>query len=313
MTTYILQRCVALIPILFGVSVLVFILMRLAPGDPVRTMLGMEVSQAEIDQVREAYGLNQPLPIQYLGWLSRAVRGDFGISIVTKQRVGEIMLEKLPATLELAIAALCVSLIIAIPSGIVMATHRNSAADWVGTFAALFGVSMPNFWLGITLILILAVWLRLLPPSGYVPIWVDPSRNLQLLIMPAITLGTAMAAVVARLTRSTMLEVLRDDYIRTARAKGLAERIVIYGHALRNAMLPIVTVVGLEIGRLLGGAVITETIFAWPGIGKLAVDAIFSRDFPIVQGVVVMSGVVFVLANLAVDISYAWLDPRIRY
>ena len=313
MGIYILRRLAVLVPTLFGVSLLVFTLMRLIPGDPVQTMLGMEVSGEAVEAVRAQYGLDQPLPIQYFRWLGRAVQGDLGMSIITKKRVSEIMLEKLPATLELAVASMAIALLIALPAGVVMATRRNSWADYAGTLIALFGVSMPNFWLGISLILILAVWLRWLPPSGFVPFPNDPIGNLRLLVMPAITLGAALAAVLARLTRASMLDVLKDDYVRTARSKGLDNRAVIYGHALRNALLPIVTVAGIQIGHLLGGAVITETIFAWPGLGKLAVDSITSRDFPVVQGVVLFSAAIFVVVNLIVDLLYLVLDPRIRY
>jgi peptide/nickel transport system permease protein len=313
MTTYILKRLLSMIPVMFLVSLVAFMIIRLTPGDPAVVMLGEEARPELVQALREELGLDQPLPIQYLTWLSHVVRGDLGRKWRTNQPVLEAIVERLPATVELTLLALLVSLTIAIPTGIISATRRGSRADLFVTTLALIGVSMPGFVLAFILILIFSLWLRWLPPIGYTPIQKDLLANLQGMIMPALTLGTAAAAVVARLTRSSLLEVLSQDYIRTAHAKGLRERMVIYKHALKNAMIPVVTIVGLQLGALLGGAVITETIFVLPGVGKLIVDSIFAREFMLVQGGVLFLAVVFMFANLLVDVLYAYLDPRIHY
>ena len=313
MTTYILKRLLAMIPVLLLVSIIVFMILHLTPGDPAVVLLGEEARPELLAAIRKELGLDQPLPVQYATWLGRVLRGDLGRSIRTNQPVLQAILERLPPTVELTILALLVSLSISIPTGIISATRRGSHADLITTTLALVGVSMPNFVLALLLILIFSSWLRWFPPIGFTPIAQDLGANLRGMVMPAITLGAAAAAVVTRLTRSSLLEVLNQEYIRTAHAKGLRERVVIYRHALKNAMIPVVTIVGLQMGGLLGGAVITETIFAFPGVGRLVVTSIFERDFPMVQGAVLFLATIFLFVNLLVDVLYGFLDPRIRY
>jgi len=313
MGRYVLQRLVAMIPVLFLVSLIVFFLIRLIPGDPAVAMLGEEATPQAIADLRHEFGLDQPIPVQYAIWLSRVLHGDLGNSTRSHQPVLEAIVERLPATIELTFFSLMISLSIAIPTGIISATRRGSRSDLISSTLALLGVSMPSFFLAMLLIFVFSLNLRLLPPIGFTPILNDPMANLRGMILPSITLGTGAAAIVARLTRSSLLEVLNLEYIRTARAKGLRERLVVYRHALKNALIPVVTIVGLQVGGLLGGAVITESLFVLPGVGKLAVDSIFSRDFPIVQGVVLFLSLIFLLTNLMVDVLYAFLDPRIHY
>ncbi len=313
MLPYLLRRLASMVPVLLVVSVVVFSLIHLTPGDPVAIMLREEADPATAAALRTALGLDRPLPIQYLTWLGRVARGELGRSIRTNQPVSQAILERLPVTLTLAAAATLLALLVALPAGIVSAVRRNSLADVAGTVAALSGVSLPNFWLAILLIFVFSVTLGWLPPLGWVSPLRDPWGGLRSLVLPAVTLGTAMAAVVMRMTRSSLLEVLQLDFVRTARAKGLREGGVLLRHALRNALIPVVTVVGLQAGALLGGAIITETVFALPGVGRLLVDAIFQRDFPLVQGVVLFLALNFLVINLAVDLAYAVLDPRIRY
>lgn len=312
MLIYILRRLISTIPILLGVTIIVFGLVHLIPGDPVQAMLGSEADPAAVAALREELGLNRPVHIQYLEWVSGAVQGDLGQSIRTRESVSGLIWQRLGPTVELAAAAVLLSIAIAIPAGIISAIRRGGVVDIGLNLMTLLGISLPNFWLGILLILFFSLRLDLLPPGGYVSFAESPLQNLQYLILPAVTLGVALMAVVSRMTRSSVISVLNDDYIRTARAKGLAERQVVVSHALKNAMIPVTTVLGLQMGTLLGGAVITETIFLWPGIGKFAVDAIFSRDFPIVQGIVLLAAVVFIGVNLVVDIAYTFLDPRVR-
>ncbi len=313
MGLYIIRRFVAMIPVLLLVSVIVFSLIHLTPGDPATSMLGEEATPQAVAALRAKLGLDQPIPIQYVKWLASVVRGDLGRSIRSNQPVSEAIAERLPVTIELAILAVTISLLIAIPAGIIAAMRRNSALDAGSTFVALLGVSLPNFFLAILLILLFGVKLHWLPPFGYQPLTQGLGGNLQRMILPAITLGTALAAIVTRMMRSSLLEVLDQDYIRTARAKGLGEARMVRAHALKNALMPVVTIVGLQIGGLLGGAIITESIFVLPGIGRLLVDAIFQRDFPLVQGVVLFVSLTFLFSNFAVDLAYAYLDPRIRY
>ena len=286
-------------------------MLHLTPGDPVQIMLGQDASPEAIAALRSELGLDQPLPIQYLRWASNALRGDLGRSIRTHEPVTEAIVSRLPVTIELSLIALAISLAIGLPAGVLAATHRNGSLDVASTGVALLGVSLPNFFLGILLILLLAQWLRWVPPSGYTPLIQDPLMNVKQMLMPAIALGAALSGIVARLMRSSLLEVLDADYMRTARSKGLVESSVIVRHGLRNALLPVVTVVGLQVGALLGGTILIETIFALPGIGRLAVDSIFARDFPIVQGVVLFLALVRVLSNLVADLLYGRLDPRI--
>ena len=305
-------RFISLIPILLGVSVLVFLLVRLIPGDPVVALLGMEATPEAIDALRARYALDQPWPVQYLAWLGRLVTGDFGRSIQSGREVFPLLMDALLPTLWLSLAATAVSLLIAIPTGVVAATRRDSVADYAASLLSLFGLSMPSFWIGVLLILLFSIHLPILPASGYVSPGEDFGRFLAHLVLPAITLGTALAAAIMRITRSTMLEVLQADYVRTARAKGMPRRTVIWTHAFSNAQIPIITLIGIQFGQVLGGVVITETIFSWPGIGKLTVDAIFARDYPVVQGAVLLTAALFVLINLVTDIIYTLVDPRLR-
>ena len=312
MLYYIIKRLIAMLPVLVLVSLIVFTITHLTPGDPALIMLGEEATPQALTALRHELGLDQPLPVQYLVWLSHVLRGDLGRSIRTNQPVSEAIMQRLPVTLELTILALIISMVVAIPAGIISATRRNSASDLISTTLALLGVSMPSFFLAILLIFVFSLKVRWLPPMGYTPFQKGVWENLRGMILPAITLGTAAMAIVARLTRSTLLEALQQDYVRTARAKGLREQAVIYSHALKNAMIPIMTILGLQIGFLLGGAVITETIFALPGVGRLVVASIFERDFPLVQGVVLFLALMHLVVNLIVDLLYAYLDPRIR-
>jgi peptide/nickel transport system permease protein len=309
MLTYVLRRLGLMVFIMLGVSVITFSMMHLVPGDPAEVIAmeryGEEITAETIEHVRRELGLDQPIYVQYSRWLSNVLHGDLGYSHRTDRPVLDEILTRLPATIQLALAGMLVSLIIAIPIGTISATRQYSAADNISMFGALLGVSMPNFWLGLLLIMFFSVHLGWLPVFG--------RGSIEHLILPAVTLGTGMAAITTRLIRSSILEVLGQDYIRTARAKGLKEKVVIYKHTLKNAMIPVVTIVGLQFASLLEGAVIVEVIFAWPGIGRLLVDSIFARDFMLIQGCILFIAAMFVLVNLLVDISYAYLDPKIRY
>jgi peptide/nickel transport system permease protein len=313
MGRYLLGRLASLVPILFGTSLVSFLLIRLVPGDPAMALLGMEADDAALAALRHKLALDQSLPLQYASWLGNILTGDFGRSIQGGRDVLPLLGSALVPTALLSVAALAISLVISIPAGIVAATRRNSAADYVASLLSLCGLSLPSFWLGILLILLFSITLPILPASGYVSPLVDPVGFLRHLILPALTLGAALAAATMRMTRAAMLEVLRADYIRTARAKGISPRRVIWRHALGNAQIPIVTLLGIQMGQLLGGVVITETVFSWPGIGKLTVDAIFARDYPVVQGAVLLTATLFVLINLATDLVYTVIDPRVRY
>ena len=298
------RRLLATVPLLLAVSVVVFSFVHALPGDPAVLFLGEEATPENLARFRAKLGFDRPLIVQYGEWLGRAVQGDLGRSIRTNQPVVQAIVERLPVTLRLIAFSMVISLCIAVPLGIVSAVKRNSGVDLASTFFALFGFSTPNFWLGLILIYVFALLLRWLPASGF-----DGVRSL---ILPSITLGTALAALVTRQLRSGMLEVLRQDYVRTAQAKGLADRMVIGKHALKNALISVVTVIGLQIGALLGNTIITESLFALPGVGRLMIDSVFSRDFFVVQGVILFLAVGYVVANLAVDILYSYLDPRIR-
>ena len=298
------RRLLATVPLLLAVSVVVFSFVHALPGDPAVLFLGEEATPENLARFRAKLGFDRPLIVQYGEWLGRALQGDLGRSIRTNQPVVQAILERLPVTLRLIAFSMVISLCIAVPLGIVSAVKRNSGVDLASTFFALFGFSTPNFWLGLILIYVFALLLRWLPASGF-----DGVRSL---ILPSITLGTALAALVTRQLRSGMLEVLRQDYVRTAQAKGLADRMVIGKHALKNALISVVTVIGLQIGALLGNTIITESLFALPGVGRLMIDSVFSRDFFVVQGVILFLAVGYVVANLAVDILYSYLDPRIR-
>ena len=313
MTQYILRRLLLMIPVAFLVTVIVFTLLRLSPGDPVLVFAGEERDPIALDALRHQYGLDQPLPVQYVVWLQNAVRGDLGRSLRTRQPVLEAITERLPKTIELGGAALVLSISVALLVGAAAALNRNSALDLFATGFTLAGVSLPNFYLGIILILVFALAIRVFPPGGYADFASEPFDNLKRLVLPAITLATASLAVNMRQVRSSLLDVLSQEYLRTARAKGLRERAVILGHAMKNSLIPVVTIFGLQVGALLDGAIITETIFFWPGVGRLAVDSITGRDYPVVQAIVLMSALSFMVSTLAVDILYAWLDPRISY
>lgn len=305
MWRYILRRLIMIIPVLIGISIFVFLLIHLTPGDPARLMLGESAPTAQLEALRESMGLNDPIYVQYFNWLKKAVRLDFGRSLRSKKQVTTEILDRLPATAQLAGAAVLFAIIVGIPVGIISASKPNSWFDNIAMVGALTGVGMPVFWQGIMLILIFSVSLGWFPASGRM-------GGIQYIILPAITLGTASTASIARLTRSAMLDVLQHDYIRTARSKGLPKTKVILRHGLRNALIPVVTMVGLQFGSLMSGAVLTETIFAWPGIGRMVVEAINNKDFPLVQGTVMTFAIVYALINLTVDVAYAFLDPRLK-
>ncbi|MHC5307699.1 ABC transporter permease [Bartonella sp. LJL80] len=312
MTAYIVKRLLVAIPTLLIISLFVFSLQKLLPGDPVLALAGEERDPATLEMLREQYHLNDPFLAQYLRWLGGAVQGDLGISLRTKQPVLELIAQKLPVTIQLAIMAMFFGMVFGIPMGILAAVKRNRWPDYLTNFLALTGLSIPNFWLGIMLMMVVAGTWQLLPASGYEPFFSDPVRSLQTTIMPAFVLGTGLAASMMRHTRSAMLGVLKSDYIRTARAKGLPEKQIIWGHSFRNALLPVVTLCALLFGELLAGAVLTEQIFTIPGFGKLIVDAVFTRDYAVVQGVVMCTAVGFILINLVADVLYALLNPRLR-
>lgn len=305
MGAYIRRRLLQSIIVVWGVSVLVFFLLRLAPGDPVVMLLAESASPEQIAAARAKWGLDKPIPVQYAVFLGRALQGDLGDSLFFQQPAIEVLFERMPATLQLSGAALLFSLSVAIPIGMLSALRRDSFWDYLGTGLAMLGQAIPPYWLGIMLILLFSVTLGWFPTSGRGTVWH--------LVLPAVTLGSVLMALITRLVRSGMLDVLGEDYVRTARAKGLTERTVIIRHALRNILIPLVTVIGLQLGALFGGAVITESIFAWPGVGRLALQAISARDYPLVQASVLIISIVYVFLNLAVDLIYVYLDPRIRY
>lgn len=312
---YLLRRLVYFVPVIFLVSVVIFSITMLMPGDPAMAFLGDAMGQDKVayEAMRKELGLDQPVPVQYANWLGRALQGDLGRSIRTHETVVEGLGARLPVTLQLTLLALLIALLIAIPVGIISATRPNSLLDTLGTVLAIGGVAIPEFWLGILMIYVFAVWLHWLPSSGYVPLAAGLWPSLQSMIMPAIALGMALNAVTMRQVRASLLEVLQQEYVTVARAKGLSERTVVRAHAVKNALIPVVTVIGLQIGRLFGGAVVVETIFALPGMGRLAADSIFFRDFPMLQGVVLVMAGAVLLFNLLTDMLYAYLDPRIRY
>jgi peptide/nickel transport system permease protein len=313
MGTLVLRRLAAMVPVLVLVTFGVFTLIHLTPGDPIDAMMAESFDAAAKERLRVDLGLDQPIYVQYLTWIGRVVRGDFGRSIRDNEPVIENVSRRIGVSLQLAGYAMLISLTVAFPIGILSATHRNSPIDGFGTMFALFGICMPNFLIALLLIYVFGVKLAWLPISGYAPPDEGILATIRSLTLPAITLGLALAAVVTRTLRSSLLETLNEDYVRTARAKGLAEQMVIRKHALKNGLIPVVTILGLQLGTLIGGAVITEFIFALPGVGRLVVSAIFSRDYPLVQGVILLIAIGFVLSNLLVDIVYGWLDPRIRY
>jgi len=333
MIGYILKRLLQLIPVIIGVTIIAFSLIHIAPGDPARTMLGQHATQKEINEIRDKYGLDEPIIVQYGIWLSGVLRGDFGRSIITNELVINEISSRFPNTIELAIMAMLFAILIGGLAGIISASRQYSVTDYSVMGIALFGISMPVFWLGIMLMMIFGVILGWLPIGGRIDLFIPYQRitgfllidsiitlnlpalisSIKHLILPAIALGTIPMAMIARVTRSSMLEVLRQDFIRTERAKGLSERTVIYKHAVRNAMVPVVTVIGLNFGLLLAGAILTETVFSWPGLGRLVVEAVYERDYPLVVGCILFFAVVFVIVNLITDILYTFIDPRIKY
>ncbi len=304
MPVFILSRLLSAVLVLLGVSCLVFLLIHLVPGDPVEVMLGEAAQPADREALRHALGLDQPLLTQLLHYFQGLLHLDLGTSLQSHRPIAELLWERLPATAELAAAALLVAVVIAFPLGILAAVHKDTPWDYGAMSVSLLGVSIPNFWLGPVLILVFSVWLGWLPVSG--------REETASIVLPAVTLGTALAAVLSRMVRSSLLEVLHEDYVRTARAKGLSERTVILRHALRNALLPVVTVLGLQLGVLLGGAVVTEMVFSWPGLGELTIESIQRRDYPVVQACVLLISVSYVVVNTLTDLVYGWLDPRVR-
>jgi ABC-type dipeptide/oligopeptide/nickel transport system permease component len=327
------RRLLGAIPVLLGISFLVFMLMHIAPGDPVSLLLGDDATPADVEQIRRELGLDKPLLVQYWDFLSRAIRGDFGRSLKFNEPVMKLVFERLPATIELAFISLIVAIVIAVPLGVYSAIKHNSLFDHAGMSVALIGVSLPNFWLGIMLIYFLGGQLNLLPVAGRIEygIEVKPITHLYLidslitgnftafwsalqhLLMPAFTLGTSLAAIVTRISRSSVLEVMRQDFITTARAKGLSEKAVIWRHILRNAMITIVTILGLQLGALLNGSVITETVFSYPGIGELLIQSISARDYKLTQVLILFFAVIYFAVNLMTDFLYSWIDPRIKF
>lgn len=310
MLTFLARRILIAIPTIILISIFVFGLQNLLPGDPILVMAGEERDPQVIEALREKYRLNDPIPIQYLAWAGNALQGDLGISLRTQQPVLELIGEKLPVTIQLAVMALIIAMVIGIPAGVISAYKKGTWIDWVANVIALSGLSVPNFWLGIMLILLVSVQLGWLPASGYQPLAEDPLQSIRTMLMPAFVLGTALAATLMRHTRSAMLTVLKSDYVRTARAKGLKEQTVLTTHALRNALVPVVTVTTLLFGELLAGAVLTEQIFTIPGFGKLVVDAVFNRDYAVVQGIILCTGVAFIAMNILADAAYRVLNPR---
>ena len=312
MIEFLVRRGVISAVTLAIISLVVFTGVRMIPGDPARVLAGTDADAAGLDEIRDKFGLRDPVFVQYFRWIGLALRGDLGESIRTRQSVTSTVAVKLPITLELALLSLLVALGIALPAGVIAAVRRNSVWDVLASGISLCGVSVPNFWLGIMLILLVSVRFGWLPASGFVPLTEDPVGNLKRMIMPAFVLGSGLAAVLMRQTRNAMIEVLSADYVRTARSKGLAAWGVVVRHGLRNGLIPVVTILGLQMGALMGGAVVTEQIFVLPGFGRLIVEAVFTRDYPVVQGVVLITASAYVLINLLVDVSYSVLNPRIR-
>jgi peptide/nickel transport system permease protein len=312
MLRYMAKRFAAAVPTLILVSIFVFSLQKMMPGDPAIMMAGEERDPKVIAYLRQEYHLNDPMPEQYIYWAGKAIRGNLGESLRSNMPVLQLISQKLPVTIQLAIMAIFVAFGVGIPTGILSAVKKGTVTDYIANIVALSGLSIPNFWLGIMLILLVSVHLGWLPASGYVPPWVDPVKSVETMLMPAFVLGTSLAATLMRHTRSAMLSVLQSDYVRTARAKGLTERVVILKHTFRNALLPIVTLSALLFGELLAGAVLTEQIFTIPGFGKLIVDAVFNRDYPVVQGVVLCTAMGFIGMNFIADILYVLLNPRLR-
>jgi peptide/nickel transport system permease protein len=312
MIAYILRRLVMLVPVLIVVGVVVFGLVHLTPGDPAAVILGDRATPEDIARLRDQLGLNDPLPVQFVRWFSNVLRLDFGESIFLGEPVTQALLDRLQPTVLLTVYALSIEVLIGIPAGVFAAVRYNSPLDRTLTVVAISGSAIPTFFLGILLILIFSVRLRWLPSGGYVPFGEDPAAHFKAMLLPAFALGFSAAGLLARLVRSSMLDVLREDYVRTAFAKGLPEQLVIVRHALRNAVIPALTVIGIAIGALLGGAVVTETVFTIPGMGRLVVQSIARRDYPVIQGAIIAIAMTYVLVNLVVDVLYVYIDPRVR-
>ena len=311
MIKFLIQRLLQLVPVLLVMSIVVFSTTLMLPGDPATAVLGEGATNEERDALRIKLGLDQSIPVQFVKWLANAATGDLGRSIKTREPVAEMLAARVPVTLELALGATILSLLVGIPLGTLAALNRGKWIDSTVSVVSMSGMAVPYFWIGILLIMFFSIHLKWLPPSGYVPLWVDPLQNLKLMIMPVITIGTAQAALIMRQTRAAMLGVLSQDFIRTARAKGAGEFSVIFGHALRNAMVPVITVVGLQLGTLIGGAVVTETVFSLPGLGRMIVDAIFERDYTAVQGAILAVVLGVMLINIVADLLYFVLDRRV--
>jgi peptide/nickel transport system permease protein len=309
---FVARRVVVLVPTLLVVSILIFCLQQLLPGDPALALAGEEHDPAAVQAIRVKYHLDQPVPVQYGIWIAKILRGDFGESMRSRIPVRELLVSKLPVTIELAVCSMAIALLIGIPAGVLAAARPGTPIAAAANVLALSGLSVPHFWLGIMLILFFAVRLGWLPASGYVPPWEDLGRNLSTILLPSVVLGTGVAGVMMRHTRGAMRETLGADYVRTARAKSVTERMVVLKHALRNALIPVITLGAIEFGRLLSGAVLTEQIFAIPGFGKLLVDGVFNRDYAVVQGVVLVSAALYVLLNLLGDVLYFLVNPRLR-
>ena len=312
MHIYLIRRLLQLIPTILVMSIIIFSLTQMLPGDAAFTVLGETATEKQREQWREEMGLNKPIPIQYLRWFSKAVRGDLGLSIRSREPVIHMLIGRIPTTVELAGLSMLLAVAIGIPAGIMAAKFRNTWIDFATSFFSMFSMAIPFFWLGVLLIVVFAVHLRLLPPSGYVSLLENPIQNFRLMIMPAMTIGMSFAGLVMRQTRTAMLQILAEDYVRTARAKGLSELVVTFKHALRNALIPITTVLGLQVGALLGGAVVTETIFSIPGLGRMIVEGIFERDFPVVQGAIIVIVLFILTVNIIVDLSYTFIDKRVK-
>lgn len=313
MGNFIIRRLLLMIPVLIGVSVIVFVLMRVIPGDIAVLLAGDYATEERLEEIRQELGLKKPLYQQYAEWLWGACRLDFGKSMWSGETVLSEIARRFPLTLQLALMTTLITVAISIPVGVICAIRQDSAKDYVLRVFTISGLSMPSFWIGILIIMALVAVFRWVPPLGYVNIWEDPFKNMQILIWPAIAVGFRQAAIQARMARSCMLEVLRLDYVRTAWAKGLREKTVVIRHALKNALLPVITIIGMEVAFLFGGLVVTEVVFTLPGIGRYLVDAIHHRDYTVIQAIVLIMAVIVCFANLAVDIIYGWVDPRVRY
>jgi ABC-type dipeptide/oligopeptide/nickel transport system permease component len=313
MTTFVARRLLFMLPVALLVSFVTFMLIHLVPGDPARVLLGEEATPQSVAALRQQLGLDRPLGVQYGLWLWQAIQGNLGESIQLQQPVIQAIWQRLPVTIELGVASLIFSVALAVPLGVMAATNPNGRLDWLVNVTSLLGTAIPSFVLGLLLILVFAVFFRIFPPGGYVPFSEDPLGNLRDLVLPAVALGVGAVAVNLRQVRTSMLEVLHEDYIRTAWAKGLRPRQVNYRHALRNALMPLLTIVGLQVGAILAGTFVIETIFLWPGIGALTIQSIFSKDYPVVQGVVLLAALSYMAVNLFVDIGYRVLDPRVSY